>query len=785
MATDAALVSDDQLPGLAAVLDPPALASLLERHLRRHDPAAEVPEIRILDVQYSQRRAAVLVRAYVRCTGLRRTARQKLFLHVVPPEEGPPAPAARLLARYQDWRRAATPRLAPMPVGALTIPDLGIAAYAFPLDPELTSLVDVTDPLAMRVAVNELWRRRGVKVRRVRVETLAYTPGSRAALRYEVLSESRDNGLPEIRHLVGKLQQRKSPATLFAGHWAVWRATAGRIRLAPPVGYLATFGMSLQEVVRGTRLSDVTEHGALVKGVRQAARAIATVHSLDLPLLATRGADKEVRSVRRWIDVLRRIRPALDGRLERLEARLVAELEARVRKVAPMHSDFHLANVLVDAEGVVLIDWDQVAVGDPASDVGRFLGALRVSALRATGRIDGYAELGEAFLTAYLATRPEEERQIQLFEACGLVVAAASPFRLQRRGWEDGADAMVGEAERLLAQSVRRPAAPPAAASRSLPEAARIRWALDPVYAQALLVPLARTAHGDDLEIYRCRPERVSAEGNRLRVRWRLSGLRGEERWKGTCEGIALSPEARSGVLRRLAALLEALGDSADALLLPRPLGFLEPLGLAVFEPSWPAPPAPLALASSAGHVERALGRGLGVVQTAAVDLGRSRTADRELRTVSRRLATLEEAGLSAATRCARLLAAVVELLGAAAPAAPAPMLRGLHLRELQQAGERIGVLAMRDVVAGPRPVTVAGLLAELNAAVDDADARREAAAGLRSGWLAATGAQPDELRPFEALALVRHGVDGALRSPADAAMVERHAAAAEEILGI
>ncbi len=762
------------LPGLAVVLEPPAFAALLERHLRAHDPSIAVGHVRVLDVQHTADRAAVLARVSLRSRDARRTGRQQLFVRVVPPGEGTPPPPAQVLARYETRRRAASPSESPLPLGALAIDDLGIAVYAFPVDPVLTSLVDVTDPEVMRVALNELWRRRGVKVRRVRIETLAYTPEARAALSYEVLSESRDNGLPEIRHLVGKLQRTKSPATLFAGHWAVWKATFGKVRVAPPVGYLAVPGLSLQEVVRGTRLSDLAERGDFVKSVRQAARGIAAVHALDLPLLAVRDAAKEVRSVGRWVDVLRRIRPLLGRRLDVLEARLVGELTARTRRCAPVHSDFHLANVLADAEGVILIDWDQVAIGDPASDVGRFLGALRVSALRTTGRAEGLAEAGAGFLEAYLATRGEDERQIRLFEACGLVVAAGSPYRLQRDGWEEAAEAMLEEAERLLAASTRRSVATAARETAQAPPEARLGWALDPVFAQALLVPLVREAHGEDLEVYRCRCERLSPEGWRLRLRWRLSGLRGSERWKGFVEGIALSPQARAGLVRRLGALREAVGEAPHALLLPRPLAYLSPLALAALEPPWPKPGGPLELPSPGGAVEAAVGRGLAVVQGVEVDLGRERVVEREVRAAARRIEMLHGQGHAAAAACQRALAAVTGELSAAAPAPVAPTLRGLHLREMERVGDRIGVLAVRDVVAGPRPLAVAALLAELTATVDDEEAARRSATALRTAWLAATGAPAAELRPFEALALVRRAADAALRDPAAGALVER-----------
>jgi Ser/Thr protein kinase RdoA (MazF antagonist) len=769
------------LPGLAVVLDPPAFGALLERHLRVHDASMVVSDVRIFDVQHDGESAAVLVRVNLRSAEFSRTGRQRLFVRIAAPGTELPAPDPHLLARYRERREAAATIDAPMPVGALTLDELGIVVYAYPLDPVLTSLVDVTDPRAVAVALNDLWRSRGVKVRRVQVETLAYTPESRAALRYEVHSESRELGLPEIRHLVGKLQLRKSPARLFAGHWAIWRATLGRIRVAPPVGYLAVAGLSLQEVVRGERLSEVAERGDFVKAVRQAARSIAAIHALELPLVGVRSAETEVRSVRRWLDVLRRIRPQLVARLDRLENRLVAELGARTRTLAPVHSDFHLANVMVDTEGVILIDWDQVAIGDPASDIGRFLGALRVTALRTGGRVDALDDTGAAFLEAYLENRGEDERQIQLFEACGLVVAAASPFRLQREGWEEGAEAMIEAAEGRLAESARRPPAGPPETAKRLAEPERLAWALDPVFSQALLVPPLREAYGDALEILRCYPEQPPSDGAAARLRWRLAGRLGTRPWRTTVEGFALSEHARAGVIRRLGALRDALAAEPEALVLPRPLAHLEPLGMALLEPPAEPTPEPLALPSRDGRAEKAIGRALGVTQRAAVEPGRSHGVEQELGTIGRRIHALAAAGHAAAPELAALLRAAESRL-AEGSAPQAIVLRGLHLRKLRRFGDRIGVLALRDVLDGPRPLSLAALLAEL-AAVTTGDESERALAALRDGWLESSGAPPDELPAFEALALVRRATDEARAEPTAGDLVVRLAAMASRRL--
>ncbi len=208
---------------------------------------------------------------------------------------------------------------------------------------------------------------------------------------------------------MGKLHVRRPPARLFAGHWAVWRKSMGRVSIAPPVGYVAVAQLSLQEFLAGTRLSDLADRATFQAQLRETARGIGHVHSLLLPLLTVRGVEKELTAVDRWIGILSQIRPAYAGRLEHIGRRLRREVEERMRITGTVHADFHLANVLADDRGVTFIDWDQAAHGDPMVDVGRVLASLRVSSLRVHGTLDGFADAEESFLRAYLDHTGEDE----------------------------------------------------------------------------------------------------------------------------------------------------------------------------------------------------------------------------------------------------------------------------------------------------------------------------------------------------------------------------------------
>ncbi|MCH8809578.1 MAG: aminoglycoside phosphotransferase family protein [Proteobacteria bacterium] len=184
--------------------------------------------------------------------------------------------------------------------------------------------------------------------------------------------------------------------------------------------------------------------------MRRAARAIAAVHGLSVPAARRRDFRTEARTALRWARLIAKIRPGLAKRVQALSRGVVAELEHRMVVKAPVHNDFHLGNILVDDGQVTLIDFDQLVHGDPLYDVGRFLGALRIAALRVTGDPAGLAEAGDAFFDEYLRCTGEEVSRARLYEAAALLMSAAAPFRLQRKGWRQATVMLVDEVERAL-----------------------------------------------------------------------------------------------------------------------------------------------------------------------------------------------------------------------------------------------------------------------------------------------------------------------------------------------
>jgi aminoglycoside phosphotransferase (APT) family kinase protein len=765
------LLVDRRLAGLTTALDVQAIHGRLRRALREHDEAAQLLKVGILDVQYwPGQKCYVLYRLRIRRTSTSRSARQLWWAELLHPGQRPPTIDEGLLRRYGESNHHA-----PLTTPQIYLPDVQMVFYAFPLDPALPQLLEALDPQIVRTHLKQFWASRQVRVLKVTARLVGYTPQARAAVHYEILSEMRKTGVPEVRRLVGKMHVYKSPARLFATAWALWRAAKGRIPLAPPVGCVPSLNLTLQEEVRGQRLTDLAGARTFVKPVRKAARAIAQFHQLSLPMVVKRTPRDEAEVVHRWAAVVEAIRPDLASRIRRLRQQLASQLEARVQVIRPVHADFHPANVLVDGDEITLIDLDEMAYGDPLVDVGRFMASLRVSSLHRFGTPSRLDDVAETFLDEYLAHAPDDERRARLFEAGSLLTAAAAPFRLQREGFTQAASLLLEEAERRFRQAQRGEVlgVNGEAARQPLSFQERVRWAQDGVYLQTLLDQAIRGIYGVKLED--CQVRGLKETNRSVRIRYKLVGYQAGKKWRGSVDGILFRARTGRGLFRRLHDLHDVLSQVPEALGIPRPIVHLPELSMVVIEPLAGHSLASLLGTRDATDVVEKLAGGLARLHALPVDTGSVRQLESEWHALREQVERLPVDGGDLQGRARRIMTAIEAHTRMTADLA-GPVVGSLSPHHIVRVGEHVGIADIErigyahpwlDVGTVLAQLTLLGIKQEQNEAATQVAAtfRRayQAAASLRHHDLA-------DLAPFEAAALLRLACTQVERDPQGAA---------------
>jgi aminoglycoside phosphotransferase (APT) family kinase protein len=173
--------------------------------------------------------------------------------------------------------------------------------------------------------------------------------------------------------------------------------------------------------------------------------------------LKERSLDHELARIDGW---LAEVAPQLPGDAARRlhEARerwrgLARELAAPERVM--IHKDYYLAHVLWDGRGVWVVDFDELAVGDPAFDVAHFLAHLEYHARRTGAEVAPWSEAAARFRDGYpvLEAPRSFDARLRFYAAYTFLKLAATVLRRGRQGGsrlaESLAESACREAERL------------------------------------------------------------------------------------------------------------------------------------------------------------------------------------------------------------------------------------------------------------------------------------------------------------------------------------------------
>ena len=294
--------------------------------------------------------------------------------------------------------------------GSVTRPEV----HEFPHDPRLPFMSAPGSPLLARAGAS----------------VLRYVPLRRLTFRVEIGAG---------RALIGKF---KRPSTLAGSYRrlasasiAAERSGAGLV-VPRPAGIDAERSVFFQEQAPGTDASALADPARLADVMSTVGRVHREVHALpvrDVPRwdfgAFRAGIDRDLA----WIAFM------VDGsaaRLRRVGARLAACVpDPAAAPDAFCHGDFVMSQLLIDGEGVSVLDFDLAAIGDPSRDVAMLMASLPFDVpYLATA---GTAELERA-RAAYLAGYEEragaalDARRLQWHRVCAAIYHVAMRIKKGR-----------------------------------------------------------------------------------------------------------------------------------------------------------------------------------------------------------------------------------------------------------------------------------------------------------------------------------------------------------------
>lgn len=652
-AADRALAQrDPALPGLALLLDEQALLAHLPREL-------------------AVRAGGTIRRTYIRykpgmnCLVRYRLGTGERTLHIHAKVHG--ADADVKLARAGSRRGIEVGGLP----GRITLPEAGIVICLFPNDDKLKQLYRIGDDAGLAALLRDMLPHHP-ELHGAHIEPLQYKPERRLV----ACLHGQDGSRAAI-----KFYERRGYAAAMQALQGEGNPVSDWFPLL--LGYSDKHLVVVSEWIDGPVLSECAGEPAFNPGLAtELGRQLALFHRQDNDSdLPVRPLHEEIGKLERVATGLAVLAPALQQRVERLVDRLRDGLLALSPRFDCIHGDFYAKQVLCTAQGIQLLDSDEVSIGHAAADVGLFVAHLQRDVLRGRLTAARAAALEAGFMAGYRRHGPAlAPHAVTLFGAAGLLQLLHHPFRNCEPDWEAGMAAILTLAEQRLERVAEPvPVAVPATVRVEDPDDACsdpalpcLREALQPERIEpALRACLQQCGHGAEvrdlvsIRVLRHRP------GRRCLVEYCFSGANG---------GITLMGKLRArGLDRRTWNLNEALHgcseDGGSGLQVPEPLGAIDSLHMWLQrrvdgEPGWQA------LTGTQGvSVARRIAAALAGLHRAGIPVDRVHGSYRELEILERNIALAAGRLPQWAPRLERVLAACRKL----AAGLPAGEIVGIH----------------------------------------------------------------------------------------------------------
>jgi glycosyltransferase involved in cell wall biosynthesis len=285
-------------------------------------------------------------------------------------------------------------------------------------DPELPSLTFALDPVEARAEFKRRLPRlsgENGKLRLKAIRVIRHKPGRRCVVEYDVRVQRPD--LPaETVTLIGKTRVRRFGNEGFRLQERIWNAgfdsaSADGISVPEPIGVIPQFRMWFQRKVPGETATRLLPAPDGVELASRIAVAIHKLHQANVPTERQHLMADELRILHECLVKVKQQKPEWSTRLERVLGacdRLGASVPEP--RMCGIHRDFYSAQVVVHEGRIYLIDFDLYCLGDPALDIGNFIGHITEQSLRETSDARAWAKQECALEEKFVELAGEQRR---------------------------------------------------------------------------------------------------------------------------------------------------------------------------------------------------------------------------------------------------------------------------------------------------------------------------------------------------------------------------------------
>ena len=231
-------------------------------------------------------------------------------------------------------------------------------------------------------------------------------------------------------------------AELFQ-RFSAFSSYADSFEVATPIGYDAATRTFWQEGVEAAGLADIVTARNCTGMMARVAQTLATLHATEPRFGPRRSNAALAAGALKRSAKIGRCMPELQAPAGRVADAIAARVPADMA-VVQIHGDFHLEQLRMRAERLVLFDLDELAIGDPLEDLASFV--VKCPLRDAQLARSACEALIEAYARAW-AGRFNQER-LDWHLAVQWLHKASRAYVWQRPGWRKAAEEALAEAER-------------------------------------------------------------------------------------------------------------------------------------------------------------------------------------------------------------------------------------------------------------------------------------------------------------------------------------------------
>jgi thiamine kinase-like enzyme len=211
-------------------------------------------------------------------------------------------------------------------------------------------------------------------------------------IEYNLQCRNSKKSLLFVHDLIGTWRQDARNSDMDDLYKRLWQggfSKAHDLNIPQPLGYWGRLHLRLRERAAGKLLKDWINYADAdwTAPMRRVGAWLAKLHNSNIKVERKFDIENEVRLLEGWrADLMVCDFPWMAHEKDRV-AELMGEFIARTRemeldRVCITHGDFHPENIFVRGNAITVIDFEQSAIGDPASDLGYLLGEIDVQSDR-------------------------------------------------------------------------------------------------------------------------------------------------------------------------------------------------------------------------------------------------------------------------------------------------------------------------------------------------------------------------------------------------------------------